>query len=431
MIEKLTKEQEKQIPVFVRRYLDLPMQKTNEEVARSAIGRLWKRMGYEEPIVVFADSPVGAYLMYALYRLMGRGSLGRELSVKVNDKLWEELHDKLWGELDELDDNLGEELVGKLGREVHAKLWRELDDNLGRLVSKLWREVDDKLREELDAKLWGELYAKLGMLVSKLWRELAVKLRGEVSGKLGRVDTKLRRELDDKLWIEVDGGEKKFTNWYLSTWWIGWLALYRFGEYIGVQFDKEAIRLFDDYLSNIQFIIPFEGICFVSRNYTDLHWNESGQLHHVKEPAVQFADGYGMYMIEGVRFDRKTFKKVTRKNADIKHTLELENQEQRMAALSIQPADKLVRGLKAKEIKVGKVAIKTYDYDMKIIMKDIRMELYETDYFTDKYQFAIYECPSTGRIYHKFGEPKYAEGVELVAEYFGQTKEEYLSTIRT
>ena len=88
-------------------------------------------------------------------------------------------------------------------------------------------------------------------------------------------------------------------DWYLGLWWLVWCAWYDFGQYIGVEFDKDIFDLFMNYSSNVHFIMPYEGIAFVSEKLVECHW-ENDKLHADGKMSYKYADGYGGYTLNGV-----------------------------------------------------------------------------------------------------------------------------------
>jgi hypothetical protein len=102
---------------------------------------------------------------------------------------------------------------------------------------------------------------------------------------------------------ELDEALKEGNNdWYLSFWWLSWCGWYDYSKYIGVQFDEAVYNLFMNFSSEVHFIIPYEGIAFISQKPTAIHWEENN-LHKDGGKAVEYSDGYGMYCLNGVVVD--------------------------------------------------------------------------------------------------------------------------------
>jgi uncharacterized small protein (DUF1192 family) len=200
----------------------------------------------------------------------------------------------------------------------------------------------------------------------------------------------------------------------MIIWWLVWAGWYAFGEYIGVKFDNKILKIFMDFVTNVSFLIPYEGIVFISET-PQIKW-ENKKLHNLEGKSVEYADGYGMYNIYGVSFDEKTYKKVTNPRVTAKTILSLENIEQRMAMIKVKGSEWLIKATKAKRL--GKKSKKGNEL---YLVKDV---------FNVYAYFLRYECPSTGRIYFsgvdaEVGETKDAD--TCMAWKFQMTKDEYLS----
>ena len=59
-----------------------------------------------------------------------------------------------------------------------------------------------------------------------------------------------------------------------------------------------------DFVVNVSFIIPYRGIAFVSETPKKINWH-NGMLHNENQAAVEYKDGYGLYMYHGVRVPEK------------------------------------------------------------------------------------------------------------------------------
>ena len=225
---------------------------------------------------------------------------------------------------------------------------------------------------------------------------------GDIAGDDPQLDSQLNSQLypiNNNRWILV--------------WWLAWGGWYAFAKYIGVEFDSKVLKIFMDFVTNVSFIIPYEGIAFVSET-PKISWEE-GKLHNTEGKAVEYADGYGLYSLFGVNFDEKLFKKVTSKKVTLKTIFSIENMEQRMAGLKLVGVEKL---LKSK-------------HSTKLDKSDRGNTLYKIEYVFDQTAYYLhYKCPSTGRVYVSGIDPEVGVGGdadECMGWKFGLSKEEYQS----
>jgi Mg/Co/Ni transporter MgtE len=378
-IEKLTQEQEAQIPVFIEKWtrnVSTPMDRAK---ATAAIKAIYKDMGEKEPLIIYGDSPwqtsmlawlfLGLFNSTQLYNELYNelynkldNELVKELVKELYNKLDNELYNELYNKLDkelvkELYNKLDNELYNELVKELYNKLDNELVKELGnkldnKLCNKLYNKLDKELVKELynklDNELYNELYNKLdNELVKELYNKLDNELYNELDNKLDKelynkldnelvkeLDNKLNnklynelynkldKELNNKLVIKLDNElNNKLCNklnshlkeqlklvcscFYVSVWWSAWAGYYEYAQYIGVKFNKQKYDLFMNFIEHVHFIIPFDGVCFVSEKAKNIHWDDRDRLHSDNSKAVEYPDGWGLYSINGVKVPEK------------------------------------------------------------------------------------------------------------------------------
>jgi len=237
--------------------------------------------------------------------------------------------------------------------------------------------------------------------------QLRSQLYSQLRSQLG---SQLDSQLDSQLYSQLRSINN---NWWIIAWWLVWAGWYAFGKYIGVEFDNKILKIFMDFVTNVSFIIPYEGIAFVSET-PKISWEE-GKLHNTEGKAVEYADGYGLYSLFGVNFDEKLFKKVTSKKVTLKTIFSIENMEQRMAGLKLVGVEKLLKSKHA----------------TKLDKSDRGNTLYKIENIFDQTAYYLhYKCPSTGRVYVSGIDPEIGvkgDADECMGWKFGLTREEYQS----
>ena len=98
VIKSLTKEQERQIPKFIDRFVELAEKPTDRKAATKAVQNLYKSVGEQKPIVIFAESPFAAAIMVAICRKMSKGKLAVEDS-QIRSQLYSQLRSQLDSQL--------------------------------------------------------------------------------------------------------------------------------------------------------------------------------------------------------------------------------------------------------------------------------------------------------------------------------------------
>ena len=166
---------------------------------------------------------------------------------------------------------------------------------------------------------------------------------------------------------------------------------------------------------NVSFIVPYEGIAFVSETPKKINWKDK-LLHSTEYKAVEYSDGYGLYSIHGVKFTEEQFKKSqTASTADI---LSWEDIDQRSVLLRDRPLEELLEEVPKKLID------KTEEcggYELyEIELKDI-----------GEAKILSYKGWSSDKPYVKFVNPESNNCLETVSRLRKQTVEELINSIKS
>ena len=202
----------------------------------------------------------------------------------------------------------------------------------------------------LDSPLVVEL--AINLLKLKKGSQLSSQLRSQLCSQLS---SQLDSQLDSQLRSQLSSQFK--TNFYSFDWWgdTSWYNYLCFYEFVYNElFPEIKIPLFEKYLSladsNIQALITFEGIAFISKPPVFIKFDENNQLSCKEDYALAYADGFKMAFINGVCLPNDLFEKLRKKDITIKEVLSLENVEQRMVILQEIGFDKLLNELDYKVV---------------------------------------------------------------------------------
>ena len=66
-----------------------------------------------------------------------------------------------------------------------------------------------------------------------------------------------------------------------------------------LQHDRQKWQVLQELMQHCSFIFQFEKFCVVCDRPCKLSFDQENRLHADKEPAIQFADGYGVYACHG------------------------------------------------------------------------------------------------------------------------------------
>ncbi len=84
--------------------------------------------------------------------------------------------------------------------------------------------------------------------------------------------------------------------------WLEALAVEAFAlEVLGCNYNQKAWKALSAVAQHCGWLLPYEGVCFVSDRPRQLRLNGQGQLHGEGEVALAFSDGFSLYAHAGVR----------------------------------------------------------------------------------------------------------------------------------
>ena len=100
---------------------------------------------------------------------------------------------------------------------------------------------------------------------------------------------------------QADGRDTLTEYW--SMWYVGYAAMYGFAQRINLDMDQEKMIPFLNWVRCCPFALFNENVVYVSRKPTEIHFNDNQQLHNESDMSCKFADGWGIYTINGVAVD--------------------------------------------------------------------------------------------------------------------------------
>jgi hypothetical protein len=175
--------------------------------------------------------------------------------------------------------------------------------------------------------------------------------------------------------------------------------------------------------SGVFMSLQFENCAIVCERPQIIHRNDAERLHYDHGPAITWRDGYELYYLHGVAFDKDLYWKVVNREIGIEDILKnIPNADQRSVALVMADPEKFL----------GQADAKLVSTSLKPTRAKEPTKLYEVPNFmgTGKTEYAMTMfCPSTERPFLEWVEPSTgakhdADLAQAVA--FGITKEQYM-----
>jgi hypothetical protein len=148
------------------------------------------------------------------------------------------------------------------------------------------------------------------------------------------------------------------TNKYYSldywgdTSWYGYLAFYDF--LYNEVFKEVKIPLFEKYLklsdSNINALVTFENICFISKPPVFISFDSDNRLHNESDFALYYKDDWGSNYLHGVKIERIIFDKIKNNTITGNEILNIDNAEVKAVIIQTLGFEYIFNDLKNKKI---------------------------------------------------------------------------------
>ena len=153
---------------------------------------------------------------------------------------------------------------------------------------------------------------------------------------------------------------------------------------------EERAIAYQKICQSVNYIWPNKDFVMVCARPKKINKDNQGRLHSLKEKSIFYPDGWGLYHINGVKFEEKLWQRVASGKITAKEVFAIENTEQRRIAY--ENMDKIeMKKLKGYKVE-DKVKNDGYGYPMEIISFSL------SNFDTPFYYLNCFD-PSTGREY--------------------------------
>lgn len=317
-IEKLTPAREAFIPLIRQKWRSIAFSTNpiDREKATAAVKAAYAAMGSQEPEIIFLNSPE------AVKEILEQKSsselaewLGSPLLLSLPAQLSEELHAQLH---DELAERLQRELPNDLlpqymfiwqdflvaHGELLAQLWVEWQNAI---FKQIWHQQEERWREqllklpvpapltEIEQFLWTKLGEPLSpQLEETLWHSLANQM------EVREWDEQIRKPL-----FQIVGTMGFMSNIGQNMLASSVSAIDFCISVLNCTYDQRKWDALQGLVRECGLAVQLENTCLVCDRPHTLSFDHRHRLHAEGEPAIQYADGYSVYVYEGVRLPKK------------------------------------------------------------------------------------------------------------------------------
>jgi len=400
-IKKLTKKQELAMPKYRDKWIEIGLRtgETDWKTFDKYMPICYEKAGLKYPKnVVRVSSPLVGGLASAIAEAILRKNSGA-----VRDAVGGAVSDAVDGAVDDAVRGAVRDAVGGAVRDavrdavsdaVRDAVDGAVDGAVSDAVSSAFGDavrgaVDGAVRDAVD----GAVSDAVGDAV-----------RGAVSGAVGGA---VDGAVGDAVGDAVRGAVSIIKKFGLSISWHYWLGgqFWVGGWYWGVSFvnfffDVCKLKLSKDILEralayrkvceSVNYIWPNRDFVMVCARPTKINRDERGRLHSDTEKAIKYPDGWGLYCLQGIKFEEKWWKKIVGDEMTPEEVFAIDNQEHRRIAYEYMDKAKM-KTLKDFKI-LEEVKDDGFGYPMKIISFSVKN-------VNEPLIFLNCHCPTSGREY--------------------------------
>lgn len=193
-----------------------------------------------------------------------------------------------------------------------------------------------------------------------------------------------------------------------------WLSFYAYFKNETEVKGLDSVQPLIDLLGKCSFILPYENVCFVSQNLSQISM-VNGFLHNTTGPAWSYEDGFCGYSLQGIAVPKFVIDCINGAN-HYEDVLKIQNVEQRLVAVRHIGIQHFMREFKGREID-----------QFGIIQADGRPEyvLHEVTIAGEKEKLLEMKNPSEDKRHYEFVPPTVKSAQEAYVSRFGHLKGKY------
>jgi len=286
MITKLTKKQEDGIIEWREHCLKIGRDTSpiNKELTETSWNKFYKMLGKKEPTFWYCQSPLQAQVVINLLQQRFfkdifnlRNNIRNNISNNINDNIrnniWNNISNNISNNInDNIRNNINDNIRNNIGNNISNNIRDNINDNISNNIS---NDIRSKIRSKIRSNIWDNIRNNISDNISD-------NIRNNIK------ETKFNY-IETYSWCQHD---------------INWVAYYKYYEKYGLlPYDRnfEIFNIWYDLACSCGWCYTFENIVFVCEKPCELHINDEGMLHKDGGMVLKYSDGYGIYMLNGVK----------------------------------------------------------------------------------------------------------------------------------
>src|SRR3990167_2047835 len=258
MITKLTAEQERGVVEWREHCIRIGRDTSsiNKTVAEKSWSEFYKILNMEKPLFWYCQSPLQAQIIINIFP-----EIQKIFKIKKGDNIW----DNIWA---------------NIGDNIRANIEDNIGDNIGdNIWDNIWANIGDNIRANIGANIGDNIGDNIGANIGD-------NIRANIRDNIRELKIKY---IETYFWCQHS---------------IGWIAYYKyFNKYKLLPYDEnfKILDIWYDLACSCGWCYTFENMVFVCEKPSELSIDGMGRLHKDGGMALKYSDGYGLYMLNGIR----------------------------------------------------------------------------------------------------------------------------------
>src|SRR3990167_7925762 len=340
-IKELTEEQKARMPEWGDKWVKIGLQtgETDWDTFDENI-----KLAYEKAKVPFPTRVVRVSSPFI-------GALASSIAHEVWNKRNKEKSSVRDSVGDSVRDSVGDSVRASVGDSVRASV----GDSVGDSVEDSVRDsVGDSVRDSVEANVRDSVGDSVGDSVRD---SVGDSVRDSVRDSVGdsvrdsvgdsvRDSVFMKKCLNEFRKLQKEYGVKASWNYWLGGqfwvgyWWGSPSYVSFFTEVCGLELEKdiqERASIYDKLCRSVNYIWCNKHYVMVCARPIRIARNENGQLHSDQVKAIEYPDGWGLYVLDGVVLSEDLWKKILSQTMTFKEIIAIEISDQRTVALKYNP----------------------------------------------------------------------------------------------
>ena len=287
MINSLTVEQTNHLSTIAKTWIQRGLNTDQISIKKAyELAHLWNKeiMGKSTP-VIYLSSPLGCWMAVNLFS-------GSQVESQVESQV-----------LSQVSSQVRSQVGLQVGLQVLSQVWSQVGSQV---ESQVWSQVGSQVLSQVNLQVSSQVRSQVGsQVLSQVNLQVSSQVRSQVGSQvLSQVSSQVRSQVGSQVRSQVRSWAEKFMWPYFSGhFWAGYFAWVDALKYIGVT--DLPLRKYHilEKCHELGVFYPLDNVLIVGSKPSVLTLNSVGQLHNDQSAAIEYADGYKLFFLNGIAMD--------------------------------------------------------------------------------------------------------------------------------